>query len=247
MPLVHLLERSIYAMPSLVSGNWAQVALGIFIFLAALLLTLRIRGPEAMKKHFLENVLIGVAAVVLGWLGLFMCSLVVTVYNDHHDVNGRWKAVVNEKNRLKDGLLERDRYIKSLEGSTPADVRKRIDALNQQIAQYKAAQSPNVRAFPVSHDNRPGTPKMEYVLTTGIIRAGVDLDVNCDFQIAEVQIQPLTASGGSAGTFDGRQLSPTKYRASMLSPSWSPSTPLWMTVFFVPPVNRMPNCSIAPE
>jgi hypothetical protein len=61
------------------------------------------------------NLLIGIGVTAFAYSVLFAWSTVRTVYDDHHDSTGRWRAVVNEKNTLKGMLQVRDAYIKRLE------------------------------------------------------------------------------------------------------------------------------------
>jgi hypothetical protein len=115
MHLLHLLGRAIYAMPSLVSGNWPEAGLALFIFLFAEFLVFRIRGRDEMRKRWKENVGIGVVSVIAGWVLLFCYSLIVSVCHDHFDISSRWRLVVNEKNALKASLMQRDSYISLLQ------------------------------------------------------------------------------------------------------------------------------------
>jgi len=59
---------------------------------------------------------LGLFVTVVVYTGLFLWSTVKTVYDDHHDSVGRWQSIVDEKNRLKTMLQQRDEYIKELEG-----------------------------------------------------------------------------------------------------------------------------------
>jgi anaerobic C4-dicarboxylate transporter len=111
----HLLGHALDALPSLVSSNWAAVFMALGIFLFSQVLIFLIGGWEKMKRLWKESVAIGVVSVIVGWLGLYACSIVVTVYHDHQNLTGRLGAVVSEKNTLKLGVNERDQYIKRLE------------------------------------------------------------------------------------------------------------------------------------
>ena len=68
--LLHLLKRAFSDIPSLVSSNWAATFVAIGIFLFSQMLILIIRGWPEMKRQWKESVLIGVSAVLVGWLGL---------------------------------------------------------------------------------------------------------------------------------------------------------------------------------
>jgi hypothetical protein len=95
-----------------------QLAGGIFgigIFGVVVLLTGLWRGWDTVRKQWKETIGIGIAAAAIGWMGLFVYSLAVTVYQDHEGVVTRWQAVVKEKDSLKEKLQQRDDYINRLE------------------------------------------------------------------------------------------------------------------------------------
>lgn len=105
-------------MPALVSSNWIAWGLGAFVFIAYLLSILWARGWAEMKRQWKENISRGVVTGFLGYCVLFAMSTIVTLYDDHHDVTGRWRAVVNEKDKLLGELKDRDKYITQLESET---------------------------------------------------------------------------------------------------------------------------------
>jgi hypothetical protein len=57
--------------------------MGLGIFIVSQLLILWSRGWAEMKRLWRESLAIGVAAVFVGWLGLYAWSTIVTVYEDH--------------------------------------------------------------------------------------------------------------------------------------------------------------------
>jgi hypothetical protein len=241
-----ILERAFTSLTSFYGANGPGWILSVFVTtigasILTLVLMFLVRGRQAMRDGAIGTAVIAILCIVgevsVVWGPLYLRHVATVTVEDHQGLL-----------RSNESLADRNRELSQPKPQIDLGTNgKEVQRLKDELAEYRKAQSPNVRTFPVSRDIRPGTPKMEYVLTTGVIRANVDLDVNCDFHILEVMIMPMTTSGGSSGTFDGRQLSLTRYRASMLSPAWGPSTPLWVTVLFAPPVDHMPNCSIAPE
>jgi hypothetical protein len=118
---LHLFVRTIHGMPVLVSSNWASWGLGLAVFFLYELFALAFRGWRDMVDRWKQNVGIGILATIGGYVLLFAYSAVITTYDEHHDGTGRWQAVVNEKNKLKDELTEKDKYVKRLEAkSCPA-------------------------------------------------------------------------------------------------------------------------------
>jgi hypothetical protein len=103
-------------MPVLVSSNWAAwfLVIGTFL-LTEFLLFQREHQPmrEWWKKRW-RNLGLGLLVTAIVYGSLFLWSTVQTVYDDHHDSVTRWRAVVNEKDQLKQELKDRDGYISHL-------------------------------------------------------------------------------------------------------------------------------------
>jgi hypothetical protein len=59
--------------------------------------------------------LISVGLTVVAWIGLLTWGTVRGVYNDHQNLAGRLRAVVNEKDALKVELSKRDQFIRTLQ------------------------------------------------------------------------------------------------------------------------------------
>lgn len=221
-------------MPVLVSSNWAAWILGVIAFLLTELLLYMNTRKEERRKRLTSNLLIGLAVTLFVYGTLFVWSTIQTVYDDHHDVVGRWRAVVNENKRLeeeKQGLVN------------PNYRDSEISTLKQEIEKLKKQGSPSIGIYPVAHDQRPNAPKMEYVFTTGKIRTPVEITATCDFAIADMNTAFLTTGGDFVEMSSKQSISTNKFRVSITSPAWTPASPLFVTVFFAGQVNRMPSCS----
>ena len=70
-----LLGKALELEPSRVSGNWAQVVLGISIFVISLAIQRWRLGWTQMKKKWAESIGVGVLSVAIGWMGLFCYSV----------------------------------------------------------------------------------------------------------------------------------------------------------------------------
>ena len=115
---IHLFWRIVHGMPVLVSSNWAASFIGGLTFLVTEFVLFMITPREQRWKRLISNLLIGLAVTTFVYSTLFVWSTVQTVYDNHHDSVGRWQAVVQEKNALKESLQQRDTYIHQLEGKT---------------------------------------------------------------------------------------------------------------------------------
>jgi hypothetical protein len=171
--LIHLLHRALTALPSLVSTNWLGVLMSFAIFLLAQLLFLCFQGWASMKRQWKDSVAIGTVAVFVGWMVLYILSIVLIVYDDH-------QSQVQQNHALQTKLVPLQQVISGL--VDPHDRDAEIAELKKSLKSYESSA---IHTYPVSHDQRPGMPKMEYVMTTGKLRAPVDLTAKCDFPISD--------------------------------------------------------------
>jgi hypothetical protein len=207
-----------------------SLAAPVATFFVTLIVVSKIDAGKTFLEHLKQSViptLIGFAvplvlvSLVLGW------KVVGTVYSDHQILVAEAKSLRAKTAGLVDPKSKDDEI---------TDLKKQIDA-------YRKQESPAVRIYPIGHDLRPGVPKLEYVMTTRKIRAPVEILATCDFPIASGSAKFLTLTGGSAETTNDQRISDKQYRFVILSPDWSPSAPLWLTIFFGGTVDRMPSCS----
>jgi hypothetical protein len=179
-------------------------------------------------KSALAPLFLSLIAVLFVVSGAYFYRVVQIVYDDHQYFVDRTQQLEQEKN----GLVN------------PKNLTDEIANLKKQIQVYKEQQSLEVRVYPLAPGSRsPNVPRMEYVLASGKIRTPADVDVTCDFSISDIGLNVLTPTGGSILQTNNQRLSEKQYRLTLLSPAWAPQSPLYVTVLFVPPVNRMPSCS----
>lgn len=68
----------------------------------------------AIATNWIRPALLGIGVAAFAWLVLGSWAVYMAVYNDHNNLAGRLRDVVNEKNRLKVELGERNGRIKAL-------------------------------------------------------------------------------------------------------------------------------------
>lgn len=219
----HLLGQALGALPL------ASLVVPFAVLLVSLMLILVLRGWPEMKRRWLESIGISVGAMVVVFLFFFLYSVCAAIYADHMSMVAKIRSLEQSKSRLVD----------------PKSRDVEISKLTSENKRLLSEESGVVRIFPVAHDIRPGVPKMEYVFTTGKLRAPVEISATCDFPIANVNVMPMTVSGASVSDTSKIQASPGKFMISLLGPAWSPQSPLWVTVFFQGSVSKMPSCRFA--
>lgn len=234
--LLHLFLRSFNNFTAMQSSNgpgWiiSVIVSSLFTITFTLALVGAIRGRDAMRQHLVETTVIALLAVVgqvvLLYGPIYLRSLARTVYEDHQSLAAAARLAEDKNSGLVDPKSRDDE----------------IAVLKKQLDDYKKAGSSAVRIYPISHDLKPGVPKLEYLMTTGKIRTPVEVLTTCDFPISSGGARFLTLTGGSAETTNDQRISEKQFRFVVLSPAWSPSMPLWVTVFFGGTVDRMPSCT----
>jgi hypothetical protein len=222
---------------STTAGFVSPFVVSLISILATVLIIGQMQGRAVMKQHWVETacisllVLVGTMIAVYG--PLFVWTVARTAYEDHLLLVTATRTLMQKNADLQEA---------SSHLVDPNSRQDEIMKLISQINEYKKAQSPAIRVYPIAHESR--IPNMEYLLTTGVIREPVDLNVECDFNIASADVGPLTTAGSSAFMVSPNRLAQNKFKLLMQSPAWSPATPLWLTVVLVPPVDRMPRCSV---
>src|SRR5579859_4548209 len=83
---INLVVHSLGAMPSRVGSNWGGVVFTFTLFMLAELAILR--WGEMNKERWGLNALIGLGAVIVGWVGLFSISVFLNIHDDHRNLSG---------------------------------------------------------------------------------------------------------------------------------------------------------------
>ena len=75
-----------------------------------------------MLRSLVKAIIVGAGLPLIAWSCLFLWAIYKSVYNDHHNLVGRLRSVVIEKNVLKEGVRNRDMYIRQLEAGPKVTV-----------------------------------------------------------------------------------------------------------------------------
>jgi hypothetical protein len=120
--LVNLLIRSAAIAPARIGSNWGGVVFALLVFLAT---EAALYFGGEMTGRYTRAVLIGLAAVVASWCGLFCLSVVLTLYDDHQNIAGAAVRIKHDSARANlSGQLQ----------NAKRDAEERISDLRTQCA-----------------------------------------------------------------------------------------------------------------
>lgn len=247
--LTMLLQKSWASFTASISSNtlgfiMSTLILPVLAFAATFVGSIIVEDKGELRKAFIKSLIAGLfagVAMTCLWGTLFAWSLIKTVYDNHGSLLRSANTLQKQNDALNIKIGDLSAKLNSL--PSPQD----YERLKTQFSSYKqtieAAQTrKEFSVYPISHDMRPGIPKMEYLLTTNTYRSPTEINATCDFPIGEVTEFFLTTSGGSTLSTQNRKISENQYVIYILFPAWSPASPLWATVFFKGSVDRMPTC-----
>jgi hypothetical protein len=108
---------------ALSTSNLSLVVFSLCVPLAVFIVAVLLKWSESWTltglmfalQASVKPAVVGTAVTFAAWVCLFSWALYRSVYNDHNNLIGRLRTVVNEKNALKTMLVQRDEYIKTLE------------------------------------------------------------------------------------------------------------------------------------
>lgn len=235
--------RAVAAMPARVGSNWGGVLFSIGLFLLTELV-LWLFGD--MKDRWKRNTLIGLAVVGVGWTLLFPISALLTVYDDHQNLVGagrRIRSTFNQRIQSQQDQLTATRLeCARWEGQNETlqiQNRDQQNTISGCLTQATKLLTPeplkitphylgqvSMQLFPSAKQ-----PYGSFVVLTNRVITPIRLLVTCEADI--------TASGMVLGTgamtvggWGGRVTSSSKqYGVGILTPAWTPSNPLLVTVF----------------
>ncbi len=124
-----------------------------------------------------KTALLTAGITIFLWLSLFSWAVYKSVYNDHQNLAGRLRAVVNEKDELKQGLETRDNTIRYLSGKVATQSKGCTS--NKQGCPALAAQSQlpvEKRCWQANHFEEPNLHIKGAVTATTVI-------LHCNYRI----------------------------------------------------------------
>jgi hypothetical protein len=103
--IYRLLKQALLEMPPIMSSNWVPVLMAVGVFFLTLLF-MYLHGRNSKKSQSKADLFIGLAVAVGGSCFLYVCSIVLTIYNDHQQLVLANTSQQNEISELKNRLTE---------------------------------------------------------------------------------------------------------------------------------------------
>lgn len=229
---IHLFWRTIHGMPLLVSSNWASWGLGLVVFVLYEVLAIAVRGWQDMKARWKQNVGIGLLATAGGYLVLFICSAIVTTYDEHHDSTGRWQVVVTEKNNLKAMLQQRDSYIETLEVKSCPACSLSGNVTKKEFKTYNTG-------VPSRFQDAPEGRAL-FITTNHVVEAPFRVNVRCQVPILRASSDFWAVEEGNFITQKSDQINDGVFESMISAPRLTPSMAMIVTVYAK---TRLGHCS----
>jgi hypothetical protein len=256
--LLNLLVRSFLFIPSALGSTWLGIVFPVVAAVLSEVFGILLFGWTAMKQNWKKATGVGFAGLGVAYTLLFLWCAIILTYSDHMGLAAETQSL--QRRIDGDAQHERDavQAVRTDLGSQVSALQQDcaakgggIGILQQQVAAQQAQitacllqqkEVPTVRTFNGIREAGNG-PRMEFLLTTNVVRSPVDLTATCTFPIDRVALRPMTLDGTVNFSWKPTRITANAYELSLGNPAWSPSGPLWITIFFVPPVGSMPSCS----
>lgn len=193
-----------------------------------------------MVARWKQNLGLGVLATIGTYIVLFTWSSIQTTYDEHHDATGRWQSVVKEKDQLKQGLSDRDAYIKIIEAKTcpNCSTRQSSQVVNRIVEEPQ-------RCWMTNHAESPPSARKDILSATTVI-------IHCNHRIeapfvVQLEFEKDNYLGGSTAFLPDEGITTfgagLKQGRTMITTVGSPSLPVQslVTVFILGTTDQAPK------
>jgi hypothetical protein len=247
-----LLLRSFEAIPSSLGSTWVGLFFPLWGFLVAQIFLLLSGGMVAMKSHWKQNLIKGLAVAAVAWASLYLWCVATTIYTDHvglaakalalnqqvrqsaqHErdaVQGAQTPLINQLSSLRESCAKTDGANWALERQTTA---QQNSINNCQTQALKLLTPEPFKIVPILLKPAEGGIEVQHVqwlLITNKTITPVNLVVVCNKRPTSISANVI---GGGAQLGGGNQkLSDYEYLLNIGSPAWSPDTPMTLDVSY---------------
>ncbi len=239
------------------------IAFAIATGLAAFYRIHKLHGRAAMLAHWKNDgkvaSRVAVICALVVYTPILLWKTTQAVYDDHESLVSRSRiqrsTIAGNEQRIQ-GVQQSDlaKYnelriscagVQGMNGQLQSQNRDQQNNITTCMLQQK--EIPLIRTFMMTRDARPGVPRMEYLLTTNVVRTPAKFVGQCDLPIADSDFRPMSETGSGISSMGKHPLTSSSIQFDMTSPAWTPAAPLWVTMFFTAPVNAMPHCTFAAD
>lgn len=253
--LVNLLIRSAILVPSRIGSNWGGL---VFTLVAFAVTEAALWKWGDMKGRWTRSALIGLGVVIVAWIGLFACSTVLTIYDDHQNLAGAAARIKRDGVTQTRALADQLQATRNDLGRQLGELRTGCavkDGINQTLQNQNRDQQTTINGCltqamklltPVEQKITPvfldqdfetlATRKMRWLVVTNKVITPVHVVANCTQGVTYMNSADLSILGGGStgiqmGNENGR-LSSSQWELKEPG-SWSPESPLLVTIKYI--------------
>jgi hypothetical protein len=223
----------------------------VFTFVLFLVAELVLWRYGDMKGRWTRNTLMSVAVVVVGWMGLFLISAVLTVYDDHQNLTGAASRIKTEAEAKRLKLTEQMRSTEKalnhqvVELQTSYAVKEGINQTLQkqnrdqqntingclsQAMKFLSPEPQKIAAIVFDHDESNEVKKIRWLVVSNKTITPVLMNVVCD-RVLEDGVARIVGNSGMLGRGTGK-VAPEILGIDISAPSWSPTSPLLVAMSY---------------
>jgi hypothetical protein len=238
---VDLLVRAFFAIPPSLGGNMLGLVWPVIIVFCGEIIACIVYGYRTVIAKWKEASLIGLAALVVCYTGLFVWCIFSTNYRDHSVLASRAAFL----RQAYDSNSEHEKYAVLVAESKCAEVLGENRTLGQQNRDQQntinncqnkaiALLAPPALRFsggriyelPV----RLGVLDGVFVLVTSKVVTPVRIDISCDRTVLGAVVDQVVGGGGTIVDNFGSDPKGQSVQVGFDSPAWLPQTPLLVHV-----------------
>jgi hypothetical protein len=248
--LVNLLVHSAAIAPSRIGSNWGGVVFALLVFAAT---ELALWWAGEMTGRWTKNVLIGLGAVLVSWIGLFTVSIVLTSYDDHQNLAGAARRIKHDGNAQVEVVTAQLRTAKSDVEKQTGELKTECavkDGINQTLQKQNRDEQvliagcqtqalrllipAETKVTPIVFDADNTNAAIRVIRWLLIINKQVPphLNVACPEGVNYMQSATMRIIGGPGVVLGGGggRLGPTAWEINEGNGTWSPENPLLLTI-----------------
>lgn len=266
--LVSLLIRSAAIVPSRIGSNWGGIAFTIIVATLGAWFGSPEMTVAAWRTHWRKNLKAACVAALIGWVGLFVVSIVLTTYDDHQNLVGAAHRIRRDTDAQRDELRRQLQSVQNNAGQQVGDLKTSCavkDGINRTLEKQnrdeqvliagcqnqalKLLVPEALKITPIVFDIVEDNAAMRTVrwLLLSNKETAPHVNITCGEGMTYMRAASLRIIGGAGAFFGGvsGRLGPTAWELSQGSGTWGPSNPLLVTLTYQGSADSV--CSFTPR